>query len=151
MSNNIEEKLNDMTVVSKSQVDRNQVKEESFKNLMGFLNGYISRSSSHSALKIKVEKMLMDKLEEDEEDVPYGVLIKLHEILSKTETDSAIPILKIIESATKHDKDDEPAYAPTVKDKEEGAMTSKDINTIKNLLTALGDLKESEFPEEGEK
>lgn len=148
MSDNIENKINELTVISKSQLDRSQVKENAFKNLMGFLNGYISKSKSQSALKIKVESMLMDKLEQDDEDVPYGVLIKLHENLSKTETDSAIPILKIIESATKNGKEEDAPYSPTVKDKEEGTMTSKDINTIKKLLTALGDLKESEFPEE---
>ena len=147
MSDNIENKINELTVVSKSQLDRNLIKEESFKNLMGFLNGYISQSNTQSALKIKVENMLLDKLDQDQEDVPYGVLIKLHEILSKTETDSAIPILKIIESATRNDKDDVPRI-PEGSSKNESSMTSKDITTIKKLLTALGDLKESEFPEE---
>lgn len=148
MSDNIENKINELTVISKSQVDRSQVKENAFKDLMGFLSGYISQSNTQSALKLKVEQMLMDKLDQDQEDVPYGVLIKLHEILSKTETDSAIPILKIIESATKNDKDDDVPRISEGSSKNESSMTSKDITTIKKLLTALGDLKESEFPEE---
>lgn len=144
----IENKINEISVVSQSQIDRSSMNQNAFKDLMGFLTTYINKSKTQSDLKTKVEKMLTDKLEQDQEDVPYGVLIKLHEILSKTETDSAIPILKIIEAATKNDKQEDAPYTPTAKEKGEGSMTSKDITTIKKLLTALGDLKESEFPEE---
>jgi len=150
--NNLISKIENITseVESNSIVDRNKIKEESFKNLMGFLNGYIKRSASKSNLKEKVEQMLFDKLESEEEDVPYGVLIKLIEVLSKSETDASLPILRIIESATKVDKELE---APPVNQPgfiEGSSVTTEDIKGFKQLLELVNGLKSSEFTE-GEK
>jgi hypothetical protein len=151
--NNVITKIESIDKESNSQIDKNRVKEESFKNLMGFLNGYIARSTSKSLLKEKVEKMLFDKLEAEEDDVPYGVLIKLQEILSKGETDAAIPILKIIESATKSEKEPEQPLLPTNPNSATSGITTEDMKGYKKLLELLEvqkDLKKTEFSE-GEK
>lgn len=151
--NNVITKIESIDKESNSQIDKNRVKEESFKNLMGFLNGYIARSTSKSKLKEKVEDMLLAKLEAEEEDVPYGVLIKLQEILSKSETDSAIPILKIIESATKSEKEPEQPLLSTNPNSSTSGITTEDMKGYKKLLELLEvqkDLKKTEFGE-GEK
>jgi hypothetical protein len=150
---NVIAKIESIDKESNSQIDKNRVKEESFKNLMGFLNGYIQRSTSKSLLKEKVEKMLFDKLEAEEEDVPYGVLIKLQEILSKGETDAAIPILKIIESATKSEKETEQPSLTVNQNNTVPGITVEDMKGYKKLLDLLEiqkDLKKTEFSE-GEK
>jgi hypothetical protein len=151
--NNVITKIESIDKESNSQIDKNRVKEESFKNLMGFLNGYIARSTSKSKLKEKVEQMLFDKLESEEEDVPYGVLIKLQEILSKGETDSAVPILKIIESATKSEKEPDQPLLPTNPNTGTTGITTEDMKGYKKLLELLEvkeSLKKTEFSE-GEK
>ena len=131
-----------------SQVDKSNIKEETFNKLMGFLGGYMDKASANSKLKTKVDELLLAKLEAEEEEIPYGVLIKLEEILSKGETDAAIPILKIIESATKSEKEsDVPLQGNTNPDSIEGKVTTEEFKQLKTLLNIVQDLKKSEFVE----
>lgn len=148
--NNLISKIENMTSDSNSIIDRNKIQEDSFKHLMGFLDGCIAKSSSKSGLKDKVEQMLSDKLDAEEEDVPYGVLIKLVEVLSKSETDATIPILKIIESAIKVNKEIEPPAPAQPGFIEGSSITTDNIKGLKQLLDLVNGLKNSEFTE-GEK
>ena len=136
---------------TESMKDRARVEDIAKNNLFGFLNGYISRSASKSELKEKVEKMLSDKLDREEDDVPYGVLIKLQEILSKSETDAAIPILRILEAATKKEKETEtPVLLDSTTQINGQSITTEDLKGFKKLLELAEKLKNSEFGE-GEK
>jgi hypothetical protein len=140
-------KIEDINKETESIKDRERVEDIAKANLFNFLNGYIKRSATKSDLKNKVETMLFEKLEREEEDVPYGVLIKLQEILSKSETDAAIPILKILEAATKREKESElPAPSETLKIGENNVST-EDIKVFKNILELFNGLKKSEFTE----
>jgi hypothetical protein len=141
----IEDKINNITTPSQSQLDREAIKQKAFGNLMGFLNSYVTRSAQKTSLRDKVEDMLNSKLDEDREDIPYGVLIKILEVLSKSEVDTALPILKIIEAATKQP---EAPLNPQLPGGHEGMpapYTAEEYSQAKKLLQAIVDLKETEF------
>ncbi len=144
----IVKKINDITSLTDSQVDREKVKQEAFKNLMGFLNGYIQKTTSKQGLKLKIEELLLDKIEKEGEDLPYGVLIKLLEVLSKNEVDTAIPILKIIENATRQPESSIlPNNDNSKMEDASSKVTSDDYKKIKKLLDAISQLEKAEFPE----
>lgn len=140
----IENKVDSIVNGSKSQIDRGKIKEESFKNLMCFLNGYILRSASKNELKNKIEQLLYKKIEEEGEDLPYGVLIKLLEVLTKNEVEAATPILKIIENATK--QSDSPIDSKDDVEKDETSnITSDEYKKVKKFLSVIDELEKSEF------
>jgi hypothetical protein len=153
MDSNIIKKIDSITELTESQRDRNLLKERSSENLLNFLNGYMSRVSSKNDLKNKVEQMLLDKITTDEEDLPYGVLMRLYEIISKTEVESATPILKIIESATK--QPDSPFNAPRIpegeREDESSRITTEEYKSVKKLLKIIDDLENTEFPNDKNK
>ncbi len=147
MSKDIEATVNDITNVSSSEIDRTQIQKESFKNLLRFLNGYIAKSISQATLKDKVQTMLMEKLEAEQEDIPYGVLIKILEVTSKTEVDAATPLLKIIESASKQPENVLIPNNPQGDSSGEGKQkyTKEEYSQAKKLLSIIDDLQHSEF------
>jgi hypothetical protein len=146
-------KIDDITTESNSQIDRNNIKEIAKENIFNFVNAYIKKSTSTSVLKQKVDTLLLAKLEKEDEDVPYGVLIKLVEILSKGETEAATPILKILEASIKMEKESEmfPPDKPLLG--LDGIVTIEQTKKLKELLDLIdvhNKLKQSEFTE-GEK
>jgi hypothetical protein len=150
---NIITKINDITNESDSQKDRNNIKEITRDTLYTFVNKCIEKSTSTSGLRAKVQEMLLDKLEKETDDVPYGVLIKLEEILSKGETEAATPILKLLEASIKAEKEQEQLPPPNINPGLEGTLTTEELKKFKEslqLLEILGKLKQTEF-NEGEK
>lgn len=150
MSKDIQETVTDITNISSSEVDRSRIQKESFKNLLGFLNGYIAKSISQATLKDTVQTMLMNKLNAEQEDIPYGVLIKILEVTSKTEVDAATPLLKIIEAASKQPENvlnpSNPQSTGSIEGKQK--YTKEEYSQAKKLLSIIDDLQHSEFTDQ---
>jgi len=148
MSKDIIEKVDEVFELTESQKDRDSVAKLSVENLYGFLNGYMRNISSKNALKNKIESLLLTRIEEEEEDLPYGVLIKLLEVLGKNEVEAATPILKIIEAAVKQPESSFNPNAGTKEDEkdESSKVTQDDYKNVKKFLKVIEDLEKTEFP-----
>lgn len=144
-------KIEDVDNLTQSQIDRVKIGDEAFVNLMGFLNGYIQRTSSKNELSNYVDALLVQKIKNDIEqadgidNLPYGVILKLKEILSKGEVESASPILKIIENATKQKESPLVPITPTGDNNGEVSITQEDYNTAKKILKFVDALQKTEF------
>ena len=152
---NILTKIDDITNESDSQKDRDNIKELTRDTLYTFVNKCIEKSTSTSGLRAKVQEMLLDKLSKETTDVPYGVLIKLEEVLSKGETEAATPILKLLEASIKAEKEQEqlPPLNQSIIPGIDGNVTTEEFKKLKDLLNIIevhNKLKQSEFTE-GEK
>lgn len=147
MTSNIENKITDITNESLSQIERSEIGKLSSQNLLNFLNGYINKITAKDSLKEKVENMLRDKLEADEEDIPYGVLIKLLEVLSKAETDTATPLLKIIEAVSKQSEQGLLPGDTNGSGQGKEKYTEKEYSEAKKLLEMASELAKTEFTE----
>ena len=145
----MEDKIDKVLNISNSQLDRNRIKEESFVNLMTFMNVAIMKASTQNRLKEKVEALLLERIEDEDEEIPYGVLIKLIEILGKNEVDASIPILKIIEQANKQPEPSLPEN-PTRSGKENSnsGISGEEVKKVKNILKIIDNLEKSEFSED---
>jgi len=143
---NIVQIINSVTDLSESQKQRLLLQETSAKNLLQFFNTYIEKISKQSEIKSLVENVLLQKLQEDD-DIPYGVLIKLHEILSKDETEKINPVLKILEATVKQpDIITQPIQEVSVdEDTKKPTVTPEEMRGIKQLLAMINDLEKSEF------
>lgn len=144
-------KIEDVDNLTQSQIDRVKIGDEAFVNLMGFLNGYIQRTSSKNELSNYVDALLVQKIKNDIEqadgidNLPYGVILKLKEILSKGEVESASPILKIIENATKQKESPLVPITPAGDNNGEVSITQEEYNTAKKILKFVDNLQKTEF------
>ena len=138
--------VHSITDLSESQKQRLLLQETSAKNLLQFFNTYIEKISKQSEIKSLVENVLLQKLQEDD-DIPYGVLIKLHEILSKDETEKINPVLKILEATVKQPNIiTQPIQEVSVdEDTKKPTVTPEEMRGIKQLLAMINDLEKSEF------
>ena len=146
---NIVQIINSVTDLSESQKQRLLLQETSAKNLLQFFNTYIEKISKQSEIKSLVENVLLQKLQEDD-DIPYGVLIKLHEILSKDETEKINPVLKILEATVKQPEMIIPQQNSNnlnLKEEKDNItnVTPEEMRGIKHLLSMINDLEKSEF------
>lgn len=149
--NNVIKKLDDIT---NSQEERSKIKDKAFLNLMGFLNGYTERAAGKNSLHNKIDKLIMDKLDEDIETeglagIPYAVLFRLKEILGKNETDAAVPILKIIEAASKQ-PEPEQLLPNQGQQSSENRTTVEDVKGFKKILDFIEQVQKSETNDKGE-
>ena len=153
MEKDIISKIDSITNLTESQVDRSKVGELARDNLFRFLNGYMAKTSSKNDLKVKIEKLLLDKIEIEGEDLPYGVLIKLLEVLTKNEVEAATPILKIIENATKQPESPLNPHRSCNEDEndESSKITTDEYKSVKKLIKFIDDLEKTEFPEKEKK
>lgn len=147
----IVKKIDSISELSQSQIDRNKIGDDAFVNLMGFLNGYIQRTSSKREVSNYIDQLLLEKIKNDIEqeggieNIPYGVIIKLEEILNKGETDAATPILKIIENATKQKESPLVPNLPQGENTVGTSITQEDYNTAKKILKFVDALQKTEF------
>lgn len=144
-SKDIIAKVENITSLSDSQKARLALQQNTMIELMGFLRGYTSQINEHKDLKNTISDILRQKIDEDGTETPYTVLVKTLEVLSKAETDAASPVLKIIESAIKAEKEKEPE-TPSEGDNAT-PLTKESIENAKKLLEWLESLKKTEFPE----
>jgi len=140
MAGKISDNVQELLDVSDSQLDKQQLKESSFNNLMNFLNTYIEKASTQTELKKEVERKLLSKLIEDE-DPSYGVLIKLIEVLNRQETDAALPLLQIMANAAK--KEDGLLQNANMDPNEK--FTVNEMQKTKRLLELIDHLEQTEF------
>lgn len=145
MSKDLITKIDKLTEESNSQKDKMNIKKIASENLIVFLNSYIEKVSTKNDLKSRVEGLLLKKIDDEDDDLPYGVLIKLLEVLGKNETDSASPILKILESAVKQ-PESESNLNPKGELNEESKITQEDYKSVKKILKIIDDLEKTEYP-----
>lgn len=154
MNDKIIKKIDDMTTITESQIDRNRKAEDAKENLMYFLNLYIQKTTAKNEIINYVDQLLLQKISNDIsqdggiDNIPYGVIIKLEEILHKSHTDAAVPILKIIENVTKQPESPlNPVQPENINENNESKFTNDDYRGIKKLLKLVDDLNTTEFPE----
>ncbi|OQA15561.1 MAG: hypothetical protein BWY64_02838 [bacterium ADurb.Bin363] len=144
-SKDIIKTVDTFTNLSESQKMRLALKQNTTVELLGFLRGYTEQLNGFKGLKDLVSEKLMNKIESDGDDVPYTVLVKTLEIASKAETDAATPVLKIIESMVKAEKEKEESDVPQAPTGT--PITKEQMDTAKGLLEVLNQLQKGEFPE----
>ena len=132
--------------LSESQKMRLALKQNTTVELLGFLRGYTEQLNGFKGLKDLVSEKLMNKIESDGDEVPYTVLVKTLEIASKAETDAATPVLKIIESMVKAEKEKEDSEVAAI-GHSETPITKEQMDTAKGLLEIFSQLQKGEFPE----
>lgn len=134
----IEKTIDNMTELTKSQQDRLHLKEIVFDDLIKFLQSHIKKISSKNALREKIEKVLMDRVEplNEDESLSNFELIKLLEILSRNEVDSTTALVKAISESSRNNENKNKGDEPnTPKVPEE--TTQKNIESAKKIISTL--------------
>ena len=149
--------VNKITKLTPSQEDRPNIGSQAQDNLLKFLGGFMNRTTAKNELQDKVDSLIMEKIDKDMEEegidgLNWGIIFKLKDMMGKHEVDSAMPLLKIIESATKTpDSFILPAGKKDEDEKEGDQKVSKeDYASAKKFLDIVRELKGTEFSE-GEK
>ncbi len=146
-------KLNDMDILSKSQIDRMNQNMEIQENLFGFLSSQITKIANENSMKNKLLEDIQSRMEEEGFDtIPWAVVLKLLEIFSKEENEIAITLLNMIkEIQIKNSENDVmDKIAELLKNEnspEFGDLSKEEMNEFKELLSFLKNVKDSELPE----
>jgi len=147
----------DLTLLTDSELDRYRLYDLAQQELLDFLRSQMKKITSKNRLKQKVEEELYSRInpeDEDSESMSTVALLKLLEILSKTDSDDANSILSVLKENQKviinnlmnnPDKDKNKKND----DNTDFDFSSDEIKKTKELIHLIDKLKESEFdPEE---
>jgi len=146
MNNDIEQKIDEITSLTKSQQDRLTFKDQVSDNLITFLQSFIKKIETKNNLASMLENDLADKINPmipADGSEPDGLSnyekIKLLEVLKKSETDSDVALIKAIfesqkntDSGKKKLENEESEHKKASND-----LTQKDINDAISVLNTL--------------
>lgn len=139
MSKNLEGKVDELNSLTKSQQDRLAFKEQVFDDLITFLRTHIKKINCKNTLKERIETVLLEKLDSEnpEDALTNFELIKLHEILTRSEVDSTSALIKAIsESSKSNSNQDKPAGSEIPERKQEEA-SQEDITKSRKIMETL--------------
>lgn len=148
------DKVDSITNLTPSQVDRMSVQEHATDNLLNFLNEFITDMRSKNELQNTVDKLILDKIAKEVkvdgiDGLNWGVIFKLKELAGKQQVESATPILKILENAVK--QPDNPLgkkkQDPDDPIDEGSKITGEDYKAAKKMLKIIEKLEQTEFNE----
>lgn len=104
-------------------------------NLVKLLNGQIERNKSKHELKESTIAQLNERLSDQDEKIPAGLLIRLLEVLDRSDTDLSLGIINA-------GKDLAFTKAFSKRDNEESLSFSKeDVELVKKLLKSISFLE----------
>jgi hypothetical protein len=144
--NSIENKINNITTLTPSQVDRVEMQLRVEENLLKFLNSQIKKVSEKNTLHAKTLELLMQKLENENEMVSYPVLLKILEISSKTDNEISLGLLSLLQANQKAIP--QPPLKPEDNDKLQEKLpevSNADMTIMKDFLNLMKEVKDSEF------
>lgn len=131
-----------------------RVQDEIKLELLVFLKGQISKVSAKNNVRTRVLEILEERLDDPDQDIPTIVLLRILEVMDKSETDMADSILGVLTKQVTVINNNPPASVPpsggTLLPNEKGAMeafSSEEIDKARRMLLLLRKLGQSEFPE----
>ena len=126
-----------------SQMEKRDVGVVASNGLMSFLTKQLSELSDGDDLYRATKELLIKRIKDEGDDLPYAFLAKVYELSAKNKNDALNPIYKIIEAQVKPAKLEEHD-----KDRDESHYSQDEIKKAKEFLkvaNAIEFLKESEF------
>lgn len=144
----LEEKINDLSNLSQSQKDKLTLDDSIKHSLFSFLLSQMQRSVSKNELREEVSSILLSRVKSDvpEERISTGSLIKILEVLNKSENESSFNILSILKEKMKVEINNN--IPPTQSTLPESEFTSEDHQKVKKVLKFFDKLGKSEFSQD---
>lgn len=131
-----------------------KVQDEIKLELLVFLKGQISKVSAKNNVRTRVLEILEERLHDPDQDIPTIILLRVLEVMDKSETDMADSILSVLTKQVTVINNNPPAVHPNVNGtlvpNERGALeafSSDEIDKARRMLLLLRKLGQSEFPE----
>jgi hypothetical protein len=97
---NKEEIIDDVLHESDSQKDREEIETTKSLNLVNFINSQIEKANAKNNLRDDVISKLKAKVSNNEDELPAIVLIRLLEILEKSDNDLTLGMVNIMKDAS---------------------------------------------------
>lgn len=148
MSNNKDliQKINDVEILSQSQMDRMDLQNSVQKDLIEFVQTQIAKVSSQNSIKTIVLEKIKQKIKDEDDILSWPILVKLLEVTSKIDSDVTLGLFKIISDSQKQIPL-VPPQNPDNKTSQEKLpeVTNEEMNTMKDFLTTIKKIRESEF------
>ena len=137
MEKNKEDIINNVLHESESQKDREEIETTKSLNLVNFINSQIEKSNAKNDLRDNVISKLKQRVSSNEDELPAIVLIRLLEILEKSDNDLTLGMINIMKDAS--------LIKALTGEKESGKDTAMDINKedvdkVKKLLNYINKL-----------
>ena len=141
--NELIKKIDDKTTLSESEIERSNLVHKSPELLSNFLITHFQRITSENTLLNKIEGKFLDSIiGESDEELPMIALVKIYEILKKSQSDVDSAILQLY---SKNPKVFGGASQEELnKAEDSGTMTQDEIIGAKKLLGLLNKLDISE-------
>ena len=126
--------------------DRFELKDQVELNLLKFIDSQIEKVNNENSLKRDVLFELSQRVNNCEDPINDLVLLKLLEILSKTDNDIALGIMDLMKTNNKGNSGIGEDHKPSEEEQsKESDLTKEDVADVKDLLKTLEKVKKSEF------
>lgn len=147
--NEVEDKLSRINKMSPSQIDRIELQDKFYSEIMSFLSCLTTQLKSKSSLKTLVENELTGRIENEEEDpVPFGTLMTLLDILNKDDTSKVVALLNAVAKTTQPAIQEDPKNPTKYGERKNDSLyTQEETEAAKRLIKVLTKLEQTEFPE----
>ena len=155
MDKNLIDKINDVEILSQSQIDRMNSSNLAQKNLFEFLTAQVTKVDNQGKKKDDLIEEIQGRVKKEGfENIPWAVVLKLLEIYSANETNSAVPLVNLVKDVVVKQNEKEIAEINARVSKNiggnqkalpEGDISKEMIADAKEGLETLKNFKDSDF------